>query len=270
MSGAAGGARRRVSIAIVTYDNEKVLGPTLEALAAHWPTEVDARLHVVDNASRDGSVALVETTCARLGLPLSLRRSESGNVGFGAAHDLLIPHLDSDYHVVMNPDIMLPDGSAIPALAAFLDASPDVGMCVPRILDPAGRQQFLCRRPLTVLDVALRFLAPGRLLRRRQEWHMMMDHDYAATFDVPFASGCFLMVRTALFRELGGFDPRIFLYGEDADLTRRVNAVSRTAYVPQGTVVHAWQRASYRTRNMFLIHLKSLAYYFRKWGWRLW
>jgi GT2 family glycosyltransferase len=78
-----------------------------------------------------------------------------------------------------------------------------------------------------------------------------------------------MALRTDLFRELGGFDERIFLYAEDADLTLRVNQVSRTVYVPDAMVRHEWQRSSYKKFGMFSKHLRSLAYYFRKWGLRL-
>jgi GT2 family glycosyltransferase len=126
---------------------------------------------------------------------------------------------------------------------------------------------MLCRRDPTVLDLALRLLPP-RIGRRRQAWHTMQDRDYSQSFDVPCASGCCLLIRTRLWRDLGGFDERFFLYLEDADLTRRVRQIARAVYVPESTVVHAWQRGSYRSLRLALTHLVSLARYFSKWGWR--
>jgi GT2 family glycosyltransferase len=96
----------------------------------------------------------------------------------------------------------------------------------------------------------------------------MQDQDYSTSFDVPFASGCLMALRTDLFRQIGGFDENIFLYAEDADLTQRVNQVSRTVYVPGAKVRHDWQRSSYRKFRMFSKHVRSLLYYFRKWGFR--
>ncbi len=53
------------------------------------------------------------------------------NVGFGAGHNTVLPVLDSDYHVVVNPDITL-DDDAVSKLCAFMDAHPDVVMATPR------------------------------------------------------------------------------------------------------------------------------------------
>ncbi len=58
-------------------------------------------------------------------------------------------------------------------------------------------------------------------------------------------------------------------YAEDADLTRRVNMIMRTDYMPSAKVCHLWERASYRSLKMMRIHLKSLHTYFKKWGYRL-
>jgi len=197
----------KLSIGIVTYDSGRVIGPTLDALFAHWPETLETRLFIVDNESSDDTLAQVAPYRDRL----SVVASPKGNMGFGAAHNLLLPMLDSDYHCIMNPDVTLVERATLPTIVAFLEAHPDVGMAVPRILDPAGGVQHLCRRDPTVLDVLIRFLGPERVLPARQRRHMMMDHDYATSFDVPFASGCFLVVRTALLRQLGGFDERIFL-----------------------------------------------------------
>ena len=251
-----------LSISIVTFNNAGIIGATLESLLSRLPGDLTCRIFVIDNGSTDGTVEIV----SRLSSPVNLIRSERGNIGFGAAHNLALPRLDSTVHVIMNPDITLADGRTLAILFSYLRDHPAVGMIVPRILNERGELQYLCRRHLTVSDLLIRFL-PGQLFRKKEDFHQMKDHDYSQPFPVEFASGCLMAIRTDLLKALHGFDERFFLYAEDADLTRRVNQISRTLYVPDAVVIHKWERSSYKNLRLTLIHLTSLVRYFRKWGW---
>jgi len=250
-----------ISISIVTYNCQDTIQDTLSTLFGVLSTNDKHNVFVIDNGSDDNTLMEIAPFLDRL----TFIQSPQGNIGFGAAHNLIINRLESDIHLIINPDIKMIDSDAITILCNCFSNHSDVGMTVPRILDEKGDLQYLCRRNPTVLDLALRFL-PGHLFKKREDYHMMKDMDYGKPFDVPFASGCFMAIRTSLFRDLGGFDDRFFLYAEDADLTRRVNQVSRTVYVPEAVVCHVWERASYKDINMTKIHLKSLWTYFRKWG----
>lgn len=252
-----------ISIGIVTYNNEETIERTLDALFRFCPEEIPCRVYVIDNGSTDQTL----TKLANYQDDITMIRSDKGNVGFGAAHNLVLGQLDSTIHIIMNPDITLEDASTIPILYRYLIEHPDVGMVVPRILDENGALQYLCRRQPTVLDLVIRFL-PGHGFQKRKNYHTMKDMDYDRSFEVEFASGCFMVIRTSLIRQLGGFDEKYFLYVEDADLTRRVNQTAKTVYVPESVVRHVWQRASYKNPAVTRIHLKSLWHYFRKWGLR--
>jgi len=250
-----------LTIGIVTYKNEKTLARALQALFDYAPPSLQLHVYVIDNASSEHTKEEVTPFLDRI----TFIQSDRGNIGFGAANNLIINELDSRYHVIMNPDVYLQDSSSLITLIQYLDDHPDTGMVVPKIVDEQGELQYLCRRNLTVLDLFLRFI-PAKTGAKRQDYHVMKDMDYNTSFVVEFASGCFMMIRTELFRKLGGFDERFFLYAEDADLTRRVNQTAKTVYVPQAVVCHAWERASYRDPAMTRIHLQSLRQYFRKWG----
>lgn len=250
-----------LSICIVTYNNEDTIGKTLEALYTCMPDYAKCRVYIVDNGSTDRTLEKMAHYLDRV----KLIQSPKGNIGFSAANNLILNELDSKYHVIMNPDIYLKDNISLTALINYLEDNPDAGMAVPKIVNEQGELQYLCRRHLTIIDLIFRFF-PTAVGAKRRDYHEMKDKDYNISFEVEFASGCFMMIRTELFKKLGGFDERFFLYAEDADLTRRVNQISKTVYVPQAVVCHAWERASYRDPAMTRIHLKSLWLYFRKWG----
>jgi len=85
--------------------------------------------------------------------------------------------------------------------------------------------QGLNKRYPTLWDLFLRRFIPKRLqkiFRRRMDYYEMRDFGCSREYDVPFLSGAFMLCRSDLLKQLGGFDPRYFLHFEDADLCRRV------------------------------------------------
>jgi GT2 family glycosyltransferase len=179
--------------------------------------------------------------------------------------------LRSDYHVVCNPDIRF-HGDIFTPLARFMEAHPEVGICCPKFLNPDGTLQPLNRRLPTVLDLLLRRLLPKPLepvFQRRLEAYDMRDVGYDHACDVPFVSGALMFCRTRVLTKVGGFDPRFFLYFEDADLTRRVNLEGyRTVFFPEATVTHAWTRLAHKSVHGSRLFVTSALRYFRKWGLR--
>jgi GT2 family glycosyltransferase len=68
-------------------------------------------------------------------------------------------------------------------------------------------------------------------------------------------------------RTVGGFDERFFMYLEDVDLSRRIGRVARTVYVPYVSLIHAYEKGSYKSMKLFFYHVHSAIRYFNKWGW---
>lgn len=251
---------KTVTGCVVTYNNVATIDAALSSTLKF--TRAPFRLYVVDNGSTDGTYELVKERYPEV----TLIRSEK-NVGFGAGHNSIINTLDSDYHAIINPDVILED-DVVSKLADFLDSNGDVGMVSPEIRFPDGRLQILGKRnPRPRYLAASRFRGkgePGKTLRE----YAMMDKDLTRTVDIENATGCFMFIRTGLFKKIGGFDDRYFMYFEDCDLTRKVNGTSRTVYYPGATVYHEWGRESKKNFKLKMIQLRSMARYFAKWGFK--
>lgn len=114
-----------------------------------------------------------------------------------------------------------------------------------------------------------RWLKPG-WLQRYDRWYTMRERSYAEVFEAPYLSGCCLWIRSWAYQLEGGFNERMFLYFEDADLTRRLGCHGRTVHLPVAEVVHHWGRGSYISFWLTLVNLQSAWIYFQIWGWRLW
>ncbi|MCJ2059992.1 glycosyltransferase family 2 protein [Methylobacterium sp. J-048] len=202
---------------VVAHDSAEVLPAGLAALAGqHVPTIV------VDNASRDASVAVAEASGARV-----IRNAR--NEGYGRANNIGVAAAETAERVlIVNPDVVLHPG-AVDALLAASQKWPDAGLLAPRLVEPDGRFFYQARSLL-----APYLTNPGGRLS-------LPEGDACA----PFLSGACLMVERALFLDLGGFDPNIFLFYEDDDLCRRVADAGRAlVHVHAAEALHGRGRSS--------------------------
>lgn len=249
-----------ISVAIVAYNNEEEVRNAVCSIREHTAKTITKKIYVIDNST-------IQNQLRELADDEVVYIKTEKNLGFGAGHNLVLSELDSEFHAIVNPDIILKEDS-LSVLAEFLRHQ-KADMAVPRILDEDGTLQRSYRREITLGDMLIRRL-PLPFAKRRQAYHTMEDMDYEKVFPVPFAHGCFYLIRTEVFRELGGFDPRYFLYMEDADLCKRVNERGGLFYCPDTAVIHKWEKGSAKSKKLLWIHIRSMCAYFRKWGWKLW
>ncbi len=191
------------------------------------------------------------------------------NIGYGAAHNIAIRQTiaqDTPYHLVINPDVKL-DSTIIEKLLAAMDANTDVAALMPKIFYPDGDLQYLCKLLPTPWNLFGRRFLPKCLTRKSKHRFELHDFDYNHTLDIPFLSGCFMLLRSSALKEVGLFDERYLLYMEDVDLSRRLHQKFRTIFYPNASIVHAHAHGSYKDKRLLYIHIVSSCRYFNKWGW---
>jgi GT2 family glycosyltransferase len=260
-----------LSVAIVTFNCQRTIAGTLNSLLATIPLDFQPRLIIVDNHSDDDTLQTLRKYADAHEF-IHLIRNHT-NVGFGRAHNQALLAVKSRYHAICNPDIIFPSDIFTP-LVEFMENRPQIGLSCPKFLNPDGTLQPLNRRPPRVLDLFLRRFLSAALepvFKKRLRSYDMRDVGYDHSYDVPFVSGAFMFGRTAVLKAVEGFDERFFLYFEDADLSRRVQAHGyRTVYCPDVAVTHAWERLAHKNWHGTWVFIKSAYQYFRKWGLRLW
>jgi GT2 family glycosyltransferase len=269
-----------LSVTIVTYRSDaRIFERALRSLSA---AVRDARtagvvgeavLHIVDNGPAHAHHEVVDAT--RAWDPQSGRleiHAGHGNVGYGRANNLVLGRLDSQAHLIMNPDVELEPGALRVALGA-LDAHPEVGLVAPAVYGDDGGLQYLCKRYPSLWVLFLRGFAPAALRERfaRTLADYEMRDVIADRFvsGVPLASGCFMLARTPLFVRLRGFDPRFFMYFEDYDLSLRIGREAGVAYVPQARIVHHGGEASRKGWRHVAWFVRSAWRFFSLHGWKI-
>lgn len=248
--------KRKVSGSIVTYNNGDIIQECIQSILEHTKN-IDFTLYVIDNGSTDETVDIIRRNFEQVKLICNER-----NTGFGHGHNKVLSQMDSDYHVVINPDITL-HSDVISKMCDYLDNHEDVMMITPKILNEDGTQQYLPKYCPSIRYVIISKLKPFRYLRKRYTREM---EELSAPTEVEFCTGCFFLMRSRDFKALSGFDDRFFMYCEDADLSRRVRKSGKIIFYPPVSVTHKWKRDNTGNIKGVFRFLSSLLKYFLKWG----
>ena len=232
---------------------------------------------LVDNSpSRiidDAQFKLLEQDFRESGIDLRIVYGH-GNVGYGAAQNLGFSKCepnDKAFHLFMNPDITI-DRNCLRSALEFLAKNPSVCLVSPFCENFAGKQQFLCKRYPSVLDLFLRSINSAWLKsffhRRMRDYEMRGMYARSQPTEVLIASGCFMFVRAEAVLNIGGFDNRYFLYFEDFDLSLRIAKQGRLMFVPWMRIKHDGGNASRKGFQHMAMFIRSAARFFNNHGWR--
>jgi GT2 family glycosyltransferase len=185
------------------------------------------------------------------------------NTGFGAGHNIILDTINSEFHLILNPDVVF-SSEVIPALIKTLKEEPSVSFVTPKVLYPNKEVQKVCRKHPTISGLLNRRL---RLSKNGSMSNEYKDQDFERRFYPDFIHGCFMLFKTIDFQNLKGFDARYFLYFEDADICRKIDLVGKNKlYYPEVQITHQYRRGSSKSMKLFFYHLSSALRYFLKWG----
>lgn len=241
----------KISASIVTYNSSDVIVGLLDKLK---DCKID-EIYVIDNNSSDNTVDLISENYSWVKLIKSTK-----NLGYGGGHNLAIKAVDSDIHLIINPDIIL-EKNQIEKIENLFQMHRNIVLACPKVLNVDGTEQFLPKR-----NPKIKYLLGGffNIKKYRDEYTMknqLADH----MIDIEFCTGCFMICRTEALKKCGGFDDRYFLYFEDADLSRKMLSLGDVVYAPQITVTHMWKRENKRSIKGIKIFMSSYFKYKKKW-----
>jgi GT2 family glycosyltransferase len=223
-----------ISVVIVAWNAKHYLELCLESLA-DAPPRRNMEVLVVDNASADGSIEMIETKFPWVKL---IKNSE--NLGFSRGNNVGIRQCQGRYIALVNPDVIVFPG-CLDELADFLDQNTKVANVGPRVFNPDMTRQSTCRQFPTLWNnfcSATRLESIFKGSRFFAGEHMFYFlHDRTLAVDV--IVGCFSMIRREAFDEVGLLDEDLFMYGDDVDWCRRArNAGWQVVFYPNARAIH--------------------------------
>jgi len=231
-----------LSVIVVSWNTREILQGCLLAVHRHLPAAAHEVI-VVDNASADGSREMVAERFPDARLLLNTE-----NLGFGRAANQGMAAARGRFVLLLNSDAMLMDDSLL-GLVERLERDPSLGLIGPRILLEDGRLQFSARRFPSLGRLALSDLWLHRFLSRAGAAERLLGaywaHDCEREAD--WLVGACLLLRREVYEQTGGFDPAIFMYGEEVEWCHRIREKGwRIVFSPQARVLHLNHRSADR------------------------
>lgn len=257
------------SIVIVSFNTRDVLRECLRLLYREVRA-LRVQVIVVDNASTDGSQAMVEQE-----FPDALLLRSEINLGFGRANNLGFERARGRYIVLLNSDAFLTERS-LELSVAHMDANPRAGLGGGRLIGRDGSWQPSARMFPTVFGdlivlsgLAARYPQSRFFGRADRTWADEME-----SAEVDWVPGAYSIIRAEALAAAGPFDPRFFLYYEEVDLCKRIQQKGYSIYYwPDIVVVHIGGESSRQIRSLELSksgsqltlwRMRSMLLYYRK------
>jgi GT2 family glycosyltransferase len=224
-----------VSVIIVNYNVRDLLESCLHSVDTAFDS-VHGEILVVDNHSNDGSADMV-----REKFPSVRLIEREHNLGFAVANNIALTEARGEYLLLLNPDTFVQEDT-LQTMLAFFAGHPEAGMAGCKIITPAGTLEPACRRSFPSPWVAFTKLTGLSAVFKRSRLFARYNLTYLdedATYEVDAISGSFMMLRRAVFEEIGGLDESYFMYGEDLDWCYRVQRAGwKIYYVHSTKIIH--------------------------------
>jgi N-acetylglucosaminyl-diphospho-decaprenol L-rhamnosyltransferase len=254
-----------LSIIIVSWNVCTLLEACLESIVGGQTAGYAIEIIVVDSASRDGSVQMIQQKYPQVKLlrqPVNLGYTRCNNIGLDVA--------TGRYMLLLNPDTEV-IGDALATMMAYMDTNPAVGVIGPHTLNSDGTTQSTRRRFPTlavglVESTWLQPYAPQIILNH----YYVNDAADDAIVEVDWVQGSALMARREVYAQIGEMDEGYTMYSEELDWCKRAKDNGwRVVYFGQAQITHHGGKSSEQVTARKHIHFQeSKLRYFRKYhGW---
>jgi GT2 family glycosyltransferase len=197
---------------------------------------LEVEVIVVDNHSTDGSAAMVRDK-----FPGVTLIANTENYGFAKANNQGVAMAVGRYILYLNPDTLLPE-DCLSSCIQYMDTHPEAGALGCRLVDGKGRFLPESKRGFPSAQVAFFKIIGLSSLFKTSPLFNRYHLGYLSEFEiheVDVLVGCFMFCRKSVIDKTGSFDEDYFMYGEDIDLSYKINQAGfKNIYFPEVTVIH--------------------------------
>lgn len=225
----------QLSIIIVSYNVKYYLEQCLCSVLAACKS-LSAEIIVIDNASADGSI---EYLTAKFSQVIFINNRD--NTGFAKANNKALLTATGKYILYLNPDTILPEDVLLNCVS-FLDDHNEAGAAGVKMLNGNGSFLPESKRSLPSLTASFFKLSGMAALFPHSSFfnkYALGNLDENKVHQVKVLAGAFLISRKEILLSLNGFDEDFFMYGEDIDLSYRIEKAGyKNFYLGNNTIIH--------------------------------
>ncbi|MCF8369303.1 MAG: glycosyltransferase family 2 protein [Bacteroidales bacterium] len=225
----------RLSVIIVNYNVQYFLEQCLHSVRKA-SRGIESEIFVVDNNSVDGSAEMVKTKFPEVKFIINQK-----NLGFSKANNQAIHKASGDYVLLLNPDTIVEEDT-FEKVIHFMDGHPDAGGLGVKMVDGKGNFLPESKRGLPTPSVAFyKIFGLSKIFPKSKtfgKYHLGYLSS-EETNEVEILSGAFMLIRKKVLDKIGVLDEAFFMYGEDIDLSYRINQAGYKNYYFAGTrIIH--------------------------------
>lgn len=237
------------SLIIANYNTAPLTKDCIESIFTHCRAD-DLEIIVVDNASRDNSVEILEQT---FGSRIKVIKNQT-NLGFATANNQAARQATGDYLFFLNSDTLLTE-DILPEIKNIFAARPDIGIIAPTLL--TSNREFQA-------GAHGRFPSLRQILSNKLSFSSK-NKTSGNLIITDWVSGAALFIRREVFEKIGGWDSNFFMYLEDADLCWRAKKINFSTVISQKTsVIHLGGNSLAKSHERRCIYYSSQDYFFQK------
>jgi GT2 family glycosyltransferase len=260
-----------LSVSCVIYDTDfDILATTIESLYTAVQEAIKKKslnacsFYLINNhPATSNSFQQAATLAKNLFTNIEIINGH-GNIGYGRANNLAINKSQSELHLILNPDVKI-DAAAIDEGIRFLAQNPDVDLVAPDATNNLGENEYLAKRmpnPLIIFLRGINNTTLNRVFKKQLDWYTYRDKlPTSEPLEIELASGCFMLCRTKVLKDIGGFSPKYFLYFEDFDLSLRI---AKKVLLPSMKIIHLGGKAAKKGSKHIQLFISSYLIFLRQ------
>jgi GT2 family glycosyltransferase len=222
------------SVSCVYFDtDEKVFEDTIRFLAKsiqHAKQNglvINTEVHLINNNIQKDQWFTNKSKAFESWFDRLICHTGQGNIGYGRGNNLAISSTNSDFHLVLNPDVFLAEDNIFNAIH-HMQHNPQLDALAADAFDSENNRLFLAKRQPSVMVLLVRAINSkqlNKLFKQQLDRYEYRDliPSTSGSLDIELMSGCYMFIRTQTLKSIGGFDERYFLYFEDFDLSTRLS-----------------------------------------------
>lgn len=257
-----------ISIGCVVYDTSlNILATTIKSLFEALQTAQNT--HQISNYEFfliNNQTELASPTKDAFALAQQLMGEQAklingqGNLGYGRGNNLAINQCISDYHLILNPDVEMDKHALIEGIQ-FLQRNPGVGLVAPSATNENNEPEYLAKRSPNLLIIFLRGInnsfLNGIFKKQLDKYAYKDKFPVTSPMEIELASGCFMLCRTSVLKQVNGFSQEYFLYFEDFDLSRKISRLAKIYLLPEIRIIHLGGKAAKKGFKHIKMFLRS-------------